>query len=112
MELIIVAACLLVAAFAYSLRAAGTKPVVGSDYYAVSRDGRVLLTRGARVQCLRALAMEEGLRVTLRSGTRTGNFFVHDLVAEAHLPNPAGRQRVRHKDGNKRNNAVDNLEWY
>lgn len=112
MELIVVAACLLVAAFVYSVRSAGTKPVVGSNYYAVSRDGRVLLTRGPRVRALRALAMPEGLRVTLRSGTRTGNFFVHDLVAEAHLPNPAGHQRVRHKDGNLRNNAVDNLQWY
>ena len=112
MELIFVAVCLLVVGLAYSLRAAGTKPVAGSSDYAVSRDGRVLLTRGPRVRALRALAMPEGLRVTLRTGSRTGNFFVHDLVAEAHLPNPAGRKRVRHRDGNLRNNAADNLEWY
>lgn len=36
---------------------------------------------------------------------------VHMLVAEAFLPNPNGRVYVRHKDGNKANNAVDNLEW-
>ncbi|MNR69154.1 hypothetical protein D3C85_1942120 [compost metagenome] len=64
------------------------------------------------MKCLRALAMPDGLRVTLSNGSRTGQFFVHDLVAEAHLPNPARLARVRHKDGNKRNNAVANLEWY
>ena len=112
MELIIVAVVVLIGALAYSFRAAGTKPVKGSDFYVVSRDGRVLRTRGPQVKCLRALAMPEGLRVTLSNGSRTGQFFVHDLVAEAHLPNPSGRTRVRHKDGNKRNNAVANLEWY
>ena len=112
MALILVAACLLVAAFFYSVHAAGTKPVKGSDFYVVSRDGRVLRTRGSRVQCLRARALPEGLQVTLRNGTRTGNFLVHVLVAEAHLPNPGNRQNVRHKDGNVRNNTVANLQWY
>ncbi|WP_377703127.1 HNH endonuclease [Pseudoduganella sp. UC29_71] len=111
MELLIVALMVLAGALVYSLRAAGTKPVKGSDFYVVSRDGRVLRNRGPRVKCLRALALPEGLRVTLSNGSRTGQFFVHDLVAEAHLPNPKGRSSVRHKDGNKRNNAVANLEW-
>ena len=38
-------------------------------------------------------------------------FLVHRLVAETFIPNPLGYNEINHKDEDKTNNKVDNLEW-
>lgn len=36
---------------------------------------------------------------------------IHRLVAKAFLPNPNNYTDINHKDENKQNNKVENLEW-
>ena len=48
------------------------------------------------------LSYEDGRQISPR---------IHRLVAMAFLPNPDGLEHVNHKDENKANNRVDNLEW-
>ena len=38
-------------------------------------------------------------------------FRIHRLVAEAFIPKELDKEYVNHKDGDKKNNNVDNLEW-
>lgn len=51
------------------------------------------------------------LRVALTKHNKTKYYFVHRLVASAFLKQDKTRNVVNHKDGNKENNFVGNLEW-
>ena len=44
-------------------------------------------------------------------GGKVKHFPLHKLVATAFLPNPLNLPQVNHKDQNKLNPCIDNLEW-
>lgn len=50
-------------------------------------------------------------RVTLCKNGKTKRFLVHRLVAEMFINNENKLKQVNHKDGNKGNNKLQNLEW-
>lgn len=51
------------------------------------------------------------LKVCLMKDGKKKQRYVHRLVAEAFLPKEIGKTQINHKDGNKKNNVLCNLEW-
>ena len=83
--------------------------------YQVSSWGRVrstLIVDGNYIPLRPEVTKKGYLRVDLYDANgRRKHKKVHRLVANAFIPNPDGKPQVNHKDGNKKNNSVTNLEW-
>jgi len=70
------------------------------------------IKRGFPYELKRFIDKKGYVRVSItNSEGKTRNKSVHRLVCMAFLPNPNNLPQVNHKDGNKTNNNVENLEW-
>lgn len=51
------------------------------------------------------------LSYSLNLEGKTKYYYLHRLIAQNFIPNPDNLPCVNHKDGDKLNNNIDNLEW-
>ena len=83
---------------------------LGYPNYWVTVDGRVFSDQ--KMDYLKPRRTRSGYQaVTLTHESAFQTFLVHRLVALAFIPNPEGKKTINHKDGNKENNHVSNLEY-
>lgn len=110
--------------FIQSIALPGEKWALAKDCggrYAVSTFGRVaalsfLYYQGKypcyRKQRIKHQSIHAGYYSTnIIKGEQNRLYRVHRLVAETFIPNPNNLPCVNHKDENKKNNHVENLEW-
>ena len=50
-------------------------------------------------------------QVCLTKNSKKKSYSIHKMMAIAFIPNLENKEQVNHKDGNKINNIIDNLEW-
>lgn len=68
--------------------------------------------RRVNEKILKGSPNEEGyLKVHFKTPFINKIFSIHRLVAKTFIPNPKNLPQINHKDGNKSNNNIDNLEW-
>ena len=78
--------------------------------YAITEDGRVWSYRNKKF-----LKLQKGktgyYKVVLSKNNTQKTYNIHRLVAIAYIDNPNDYPCINHKDENKLNNKVENLEW-
>ena len=90
------------------------KQIPGYNNYWINKEGFVISTKAKTAKVLKASPTgpkRDYYCVCLYQNQEKHVYKVHRLVAEAFIPNPENKPHINHKDGNKANNHVDNLEW-
>ena len=78
--------------------------------YGITTEGDVYSYKSKRF--LKPVCEKNGyLRVNLYKDGKCKKYKVHRLVAMAYIPNPENLPQINHKDENKANNCLQNLEW-
>jgi len=80
--------------------------------YEVSNYGKIKSTKNGKVKLLKVCVNNWGYElVCLSDGKKRYTSYIHRLVAEVFIPTTNKALVVNHKDKNKKNNTVNNLEW-
>ena len=88
------------------------KDIIGFEgLYAITSCGRVWSYRNQKF--LKSSDNGKGYQKVNLHGAdgKIKQMYLHRMVAEAYIPNPLGLPQVNHKDENKANNCINNLEW-
>ncbi len=88
------------------------KKIINYPNYLISKQGEIFsITKNS----LKDIEIEPNgycrIRLFNRTNIKGKKFYIHRLVALTYIPNPNNYEQVNHKDLNKHNNCLENLEW-
>ena len=92
------------------------KDIAGYEgLYQISNLGRVKSLRNNKMRKEKILKVKKNttgyLYLSLYKNNVGKNYLLHRLVGEAFIENPNNYPCINHKDENKENNNINNLEW-
>jgi hypothetical protein len=79
--------------------------------YHISDHGRIKSFKWGKEKNLKPHLSNGYLRIGICTKGKRKLVKVHRLVAKAFIENTENKLEINHKDGNKLNNHIDNLEW-
>lgn len=78
--------------------------------YAITEDGQIWSYKSKKF-LIPNYDANGYLKINLFKDRKNKSCTIHRLVAETYIPNPNNLSQVNHKDENKTNNHINNLEW-
>lgn len=84
---------------------------VRGSLYTIKEDGTITSHKGRNINTWIENSTGYHLFRVRYEGSVEKRFRLHRILAECFIPNPDNLPFVKHKDDNKDNNTVDNLEW-
>lgn len=95
------------------------KRIKDFEDYAITTDGKVISYKHTQPRIMKTWYQngDGGIKragyenIKLCKNNVTYHFLIHRLVAEAFIPNPNHLPEVNHKNKDRQDNRVENLEW-
>lgn len=86
------------------------KPIPGyENHYEASNLGNIRKLPSKRIRKIDYSNIYPSILLSVKGKHKT--YRVHRLIAKTFLPEIKGKNHVNHKDGNHKNNNIENLEW-
>lgn len=82
------------------------------NIYSASNTGKIKNDKSGFIYVHNSQKHDYYVSVVLK--TKSGKkkkYLQHRIIAQTFIPNPNNYLIINHKDGNKQNNCIDNLEW-